>query len=583
MEPSSKARRNDTSAKPKAIRYGTFLGAVRGKQRVVSYNEVFLLEHESPRATRLRLIDIHRLVTPYVSVRFMEQTRAVIPLALFLAGFQILIFSANIRGAEMIALGLLAVMAGLMCFMEGVKHGLMPFAENIGYRLPGSSGMPMVLTVAFTLGAAATFAEPAIGALQAVQQSLGQSAPAYLRLMLDDYVLLLISSVALSVGAAVALGNLRFSLGVKLKPLILVILVPCMTLTVIVGTNPQLAPILGLAWDCGAITTGPVTVPLVLAIGIGIAAAAGRSDNPLSGFGIVTLASLFPAMAVMLAALWLQDKVPVPPAFVAVAHETATRWWEMTPFQDILLALRAILPLVLLLMLVQRFILREKIKQRESILYGIVIAVVGMILFNIGLASGLVPLGDQAGAAAPFAFAKAIPGGTKPLYPYIIGVTLTLAFAFCLGFGATIAEPALNAMGITVENLTDGAFTRTLLIRTVATGVGIGAAVGVSKVIFDLPMMWLLLGGYTLAFLLTVFSNEDYVNLAWDSAGVTTGPVTVPLTMALGLGLATAVGANDGFGILAMASIGPILSVLAVGLWVRWTNLHVESTGRNKT
>jgi len=124
-------------------------------------------------------------------------------------------------------------------------------------------------------------------------------------------------------------------------------------------------------------------------------------------------------------------------------------------------------------------------------------------------------------------------------------------------------------MGVTVENLTDGAFPRRLLIRSVAAGVALGTALGEAKVIFQWPMLPLLLGAYTLALVGTVLSLDEYVSLAWDSAGVTTGPVTVPLVLALGIGLSKAVGAAEGFGILAMASAGPIISVLAVGLWIR--------------
>ena len=120
-----------------------------------------------------------------------------------------------------------------------------------------------------------------------------------------------------------------------------------------------------------------------------------------------------------------------------------------------------------------------------------------------------------------------------------------------------------------MENLTDGAFPKKLLIQAVAVGVALGIALGVAKIIFGWSMLPLLLGGYAVALAGTLWSSEEYVALAWDSAGVTTGPVTVPLVLALGLGLGQAVGAAEGFGILAMASFGPIISVLLVGLWIR--------------
>jgi hypothetical protein len=378
----------------------------------------------------------------------------------------------------------------------------------------------------------------------------------------------LVFAVAIGVGLAVVVGMLRYFFGWRMKTLVVATLLPCLALTAYAGFDPKLAPIVGLAWDCGAITTGPVTVPLVLALGIGVAAAAGQEDNPLAGFGIVTLASLFPAFAVILVGIGLVGEVPDPALLAPIVGADATvAWWDETPFAELVAALRAIAPLILLLWLVQRFLVGESVKQRNIIAYGVVVAVLGMALFNLGLTVGLIPLGNQAGATVPAAFSAGI--GSDPLYPYPIGIGLTLVFAATLGYGATIAEPALNAMGVTVENLTDGAFPKKLLIQAVAIGVALGIAVGVAKIVFHWSILPLLLAGYTVALAGTIWSREEYVALAWDSAGVTTGPVTVPLVLALGLGLGKAVGAAEGFGILAMASLGPIVSVLLVGFWIQ--------------
>ena len=150
-----------------------------------------------------------------------------------------------------------------------------------------------------------------------------------------------------------------------------------------------------------------------------------------------------------------------------------------------------------------------------------------------------------------------------------MGLFIALGFAWLLGFGATLAEPALNALGQTVENLTNGSFQKTTLMYAVSLGVAFGIAIGVAKIIFNIPIAYLLVPGYVLAILLTILSNEEFVNIAWDSAGVTTGPVTVPLVLAMGLGFGNALGAIEGFGILSMASIGPIVAVLSTGLYIR--------------
>jgi hypothetical protein len=466
-------------------------------------------------------------------------------------------------------MGVLTVMLGLMLFLDGVKYGLMSMAESIGFVLPNRAKSIVVLVFAFFLGAIATFAEPAIGVLGAAGKGLDPQRVPYLHLLLNRYPDRLVWAVAGGVGIAVMVGMLRFFYGWQMKRLVILTLLPCMAITVFAGLDPDLAPIVALAWDCGGITTGPVTVPLVLALGLGVAAASGQQDNPFAGFGIVTLASLFPVMGVLLVAMGLASEVPDPAALVPLATTVGDpAWWEVSPFSDMVGALRAITPLILLLWAVQHFVIRERFRGRSQIAYGVVVAILGMAFFNYGLTVGLIPLGEQAGTTVPSAFITT--DGERALYPYLAGVALTLAFAALLGYGATIAEPALNAMGGTVESLTDGVLSKRLVIQAVAIGVGAGVALGVAKIMFNWPIMPMLVAMYSLAFLCTLASSEKFVAMAWDSAGVTTGPVTVPLVLALGLGLGKAVGAAEGFGILAMASVGPIITVLTVGLWMQF-------------
>jgi hypothetical protein len=345
-------------------------------------------------------------------------------------------------------------------------------------------------------------------------------------------------------------------------------------LTLYGASQPELAKVLGLAWDAGAVTTGPVTVPLVLALGIGIAAAAGRGDSGLSGFGIVTLASLFPVIGVLLLAFYIAGTVtPVEILAAATAAASASTgdlaWYARSPGVEVLMGLRAILPLVLFLFVILRLVLKDELPHPREIWLGIALTVIGMCLFNLGLTYGLSALGGSAGSLVPAAFME-IPGAEdSPLYRYGVGLTLAVVFAWVLGFGATYAEPALNALGVTAEQLTNGFFKKRTLILAVSIGVACGIALGLTKLVFDLPLVWLIVPPYLLAAVLTLVSSEEFVNVAWDSAGVTTGPITVPLVLAMGLGLGNATQAVEGFGILCLASIGPIISVLLTGLWAR--------------
>jgi hypothetical protein len=535
------------------------------------------LPEYKPEKLQLRPLDAARLVKSYAHGRFMEQVQAVVPLAVYLVLFQIFILRQMVEDSWVISLGLFEVIVGLMLFMEGLKLGLMPFGEIIGNTLPRKSPLPAVLLVAFLLGIGVTFAEPAIGALKTAGQIVDVTKAPFLFALLNDWADTLVLVVGGGVGCAAVLGTLRFIYGWSLKPMVYMALTPTLALTGYALTNPELSKIIGLAWDCGAVTTGPVTVPLVLSLGIGIAAAAGKGENNLSGFGIVTLASLFPIIGVLSLGTYLslttdpQAIIAGATAASAAAQEAvALPWYETSPGVEIVLGIRAILPLVIFLVLVLKVMLREPMHHAGVIAYGIFLAILGMCVFNLGLTYGLSKLGEQSGGLVPAAFMGLDHVKESPLYIYGVGLILALGFAWVLGFGATLAEPALNALGVTVENLTNGVFKKSTLMYAVSFGVAFGIALGLSKIIFDLQLAWFLFPLYGLAMVFTYLSTEEYVNIAWDSAGVTTGPITVPLVLAMGLGFGNAMGAVEGFGILSMASIGPILSVMATGLMVQY-------------
>ncbi len=567
------------------LRFGDFQRELTAGRNEISANDLMPEVHWDEKGRlipvpdkpiRLTAGELVRLLEPYISVRFMEQVRAVVPLALYLALFQILFLQQMVEDSWVITGGLFAVIVGLMFFMEGLKLGLMPFGTVIGSQLPRNSTLPLVLFITLLLGIGVTFAEPAIGALKAAGQNVSVERAPYLYAILNFWSEQLVLVVGASVGLAAVAGTLRFLYGWSLKPLIYLSLFPVLALTVYSALDPELQKILGLAWDCGAVTTGPVTVPLVLSLGIGIAAAAGKGDSGLSGFGIVTLASLFPIIGVLLLCLYVsyavtpQEIIQAAAQAAAAAQAVEAPWYETSPGAEIVLGVRAILPLVLFLFIVLKLVLREQLDNQGEIIYGIALTIIGMCIFNLGLTYGLSKLGGSAGGLVPTAFMEITGMPESPIYTYVVGLILSLAFAWALGFGATLAEPALNALGITTEKLTNGVFKKKTLINAVSLGVGFGIAIGLAKLIFDLPLVWLILPGYLLALVLTVFSSEAFVNVAWDSAGVTTGPITVPLVLAMGLGFGNATHAVEGFGILSMASIGPIITVMITGLWTQY-------------
>lgn len=570
-----------------SIRYGEYLQAISLDHGKLSYRRLMPLdnnqqgdiENSSLNTNKLKMssLDIYRLLQPYVSVRFIEQAKAVIPLAAYLALFQLIVLGSPLADASLLGLGLLAVMVGLMLFMEGLKLGLMPFGELIGSQLPLKLPMVGVLLIAFLLGIGVTFAEPAIGALQVAGSIVDPKNAPYLYTLLNDRVTYTVLVVGAGVGIAAVIGTLRFLYHWSLKPLIYCSLLPTMMLTAYAFFDPDLITMIGLAWDCGAVTTGPVTVPLVLALGIGVASVGSHGDSKLQGFGIVTMASLFPIMAVLMLAIFFKWTVPVEVILaeaeanqLAIADQATQSIFTQSPYAEIIGGIRAIVPLVIFLMIVLFLILRQRLANAFIVIWGIFLTVVGMCVFSVGLTYGLAKLGAGTGGLVPGLFVAMDSMPNAPIYNIGIGIFIAAIFAWILGFGATLAEPALNALGLTVQNLTNGSFKKSMLMYSVSFGVAFGIMLGIIKLIFDFNILYILVPGYSLGLILTYFASEEFVNVGWDSAGVTTGPITVPLVLAMGLGFGDAMGAVEGFGILASASICPIICVLSLGIYVQW-------------
>lgn len=669
-----------------------------------------------------------RMLIPYVKSRVMEQIKAVCLITIYLVLFQTIILQMGIIETTVIAIGLSLVIMGLTFFMEGLMLGLMPLGEIIGIKLPQKSKLPTILVFAFILGIGATFAEPAIGVLKAAGSSVKPWEAPLLFLLLNKYSSYLVYAVGVGVGVAVMFGMLRFLYTWSLKPFIYVLISGLIIFTIWGYLDQNMQALTGLAWDCGAVTTGPVTVPLVLALGIGICRIAGSaSEEGAVGFGVVTLASLFPIISVFTlgtifvgnvskpmeetaffssdnqskaVSLFLNKEELIGYAFTNASIESQImlfgedknemltylknlkqneskrsavfgpepnaleRWAALHGSEDQqmivfdndkdaiknaavyyamlkpqlnvldilkrngLAAVQAIIPLTLFLIIVFMVVLHGKFQYADETMLGIFFAVFGMLLFSIGIELGLGKLGSQVGSKLPSSFMsiemkeqrqnitnfdkgvvqKAITseGDSKEFFyvntgsgyesvPYqveghdeenaiytytptkgplygsehgVMGMIVVLIFAFIMGYGATLAEPALNALGLTVEEVTVGVFKKSMLMQSVALGVGVGISLGVAKILWGIPLVFLLAPPYILLLFISKLSTEEYVNIGWDSAGVTTGPVTVPLVLAMGLGLGGQVGVIEGFGILSMASVCPILSVLSVGLFV---------------
>lgn len=521
--------------------------------------------HRRPQKIKVGFRGAMRILLPYSWHNIKEQILIVVPVCLYMVLFQITILQYNLSKMSWIVGGISVVILGLAFFLEGVKIGLVPIGEKIGDLLPTRCRFPTVLFFAFVLGNLAAFGEPVIGSLQMAGAGIDPAKAPLLYYMLVSNPMILTLTVSFAVGVAVVLGTTRFVYGWSLKPFILPLVGLAIILTLAASKDHNLATAIGLAWDTGAVIVGPVLCPLVLSLGLGVCNATGRSDSGMSGFGMVALISIVPIAAVILLTYIISGTVDLSLGTSVAAHGGAVPSVTSVALESFILAIRAIAPIFIFLYCFLRYWLRQEAIPFPQLILAVGFAVFGLFLFNFGLAVGLGELGNQVGNRLPATFHPP----TESIYPSEIGKALVVLFGVILGYGATLAEPAFNVLGKQVEDVTQGAFKKWLFCQAVAIGVGIGAGFGMFSVVYHVDLLWLLLPPYALLFILTLISDEKYTNIAWDGGAVTTGPVTVPLKLAIGIALSHATGFAEGFGILALASAYPVLNILFLGLYVR--------------
>ncbi|MFA9557514.1 DUF1538 domain-containing protein [Evansella sp. AB-rgal1] len=214
----------------------------------------------------------------------------------------------------------------------------------------------------------------------------------------------------------------------------------------------------------------------------------------------------------------------------------------------------AVMPITLVVFILQFSILWLPIEAFVQFLVGVLFVSVGLILFLLGVHIGLLPVGEMIGSALP---------KTGKLY-------LILFFGFLLGFVVTVAEPDVRVLALQVDQVSGGEISRNVLVYSVALGVGIFVLLAMLRIIFNIKITYLLMGGYGVVFLLASFTPASFIPISFDAGGVTTGPMTVPFILALGVGVASVIrgktSSTDSFGLVALASIGPIIAVLILGV-----------------
>ncbi|MCB4744476.1 MAG: DUF1538 domain-containing protein [Sulfurovum sp.] len=483
-----------------------------------------------------------------------------VPIIVVVALFQGAIIRTIPENLPSIIIGLTIVAVGLALFIRGLELGIFPIGEGLAVDFARKGSIFWLLLFAFTVGFSTTIAEPALIAIAKKAALISHG-------LIDAFWLRI--TVALSVGFAIALGVLRILLGHPISYYIIGGYVIVVAVTFFAPVE-----IIGLAYDSGGVTTSTVTVPLVAALGIGLSSSIKGRNPVIDGFGLIAFASLTPMIFVQFYGILAYSTGESTQAVQAVTQtvQQATQqinhflWSNL--FFDLVGTVKDVAPIIAVIFFFQYIIIKKPVVHLHRISVGIVMVILGLYAFIVGLEMGLFPIGET--------IAFQLTEMKNDLLIYL--------FAFLIGFSTTMAEPALLAIAIKAEEISEGNIKQHILRIVVALGVALGITLGAYRIVSGDPIHYYIIVGYIFVILFTWLAPKYIIPIAYDSGGVTTSTVTVPLVAALGLGLAENIeGRNpliDGFGLIAFASLFPMLTVMGYGIRAEYyrkkTHQHKE-------
>jgi nitrogen regulatory protein PII len=483
-----------------------------------------------------------------------ESFRDLLPIAIVILFFQLVIIQSVPDGWSSTLVGLIIVGFGLAIFLQGLEIGIFPIGEKLAKEFAKKDSMLWLLFFGFMIGFGTTIAEPALVVI-ADKASLISSG------RIDADILRYV--VAFSVGFAIFLGVLRIIKGYPIHYYIIGGYILAVTVTFF--APPE---IIGLSYDLGGVTTSTVTVPLVAALGIGLASNIKGRDPVIDGFGLIAFASLTPIIFVQIYGISVYTFVEVQDVSTIVMEKLEASESLIITTQSIINGminvLKDIFPILFIILFFQYGVIKKNISNLKTVITGFILVVIGLYAFILGLELGLFSLGEKMAHQL-----------TQLNNNFII-----YSFAFAIGFATTMAEPALMAIAKKSKKISNNKINDLLLRVFVAIGVAIGISIGAFRIIDGGHLHYYIIVGYILVIILTSLAPKYIIPIAYDSGGVTTSTVTVPLVAALGLGLATNIPNRsaliDGFGLIAFASLFPMITVMLYGIIIERINFKIK-------
>ncbi len=427
---------------------------------------------------------------------------------------------------------------GIGLFNMGADLAMTPMGEHIGAGLTKSKKVWLLLTVCFLMGVFITVAEPDLSIL-ADQVSAVINGN------------LLIVSVGIGVGLFLLLSVLKMIFHKPLSSMLLYFYMVLFSVAALVIINGN-ADFLAMGFDSGGVTTGPITVPFIMALGVGIATTIGGKDVGENSFGLIAMCSVGPILAVLILGVTISGDIVYEVADYAIAEHLgdaiAQTLWHMV--QKVGLALGLIVGFFAVL---QIFCLKLPWRKLLRIGIGILYTFVGLVIFLAAVEIGFMPIGYKLGEEL---------AGNHP--------ALLIGAGFVLGMVVVLAEPAVHVLNKQVEDITDGTVSKKSMMVALSAGVGISIALSMIRIVFDFSILYYMIPGYLISLGLSFFVPGIYTAIAFDSGGVASGPLTSSFILPLAIGACCVLQGegkvmSDALGVVAMVAMTPLITIQLLG------------------
>lgn len=446
--------------------------------------------------------------------------------------------------------GAVMLIVGMMFFTLGAELAMTPVGERIGTRIAQSRKLGIVLLLCFVLGFVITISEPDL-------QVLAEQVPSVPNAVL-------IVAVAAGVGVFLMIAMLRMLFSKTLRMLLIIFYLLIFALAFFVPDD-----FISVAFDSGGVTTGPMTVPFIMALGVGFAAVRSDKHAEDDSFGLVALCSIGPILAVLLLGLlYHPENTAYTPSEIPAIRDSVELWKYFATglpqyIEEIAISL---LPIVAFFAVFQIISLKMKGRALLKVVIGILYTYVGLVLFLTGVNVGFMPAGNYLG--------ETIAGLS---YRWVL-----IPIGMVIGYFIVKAEPAVYVLKEQVEEITSGAISGEAMGLSLSLGVAASIGLAMIRVLTGISIFWFILPGYFIALCLSFFVPKIFTAIAFDSGGVASGPMTATFLLPFAMGACQAVGGNivqDAFGVVAMVAMTPLITIQVMGAIYKYRSEHTDDSG----